>query len=195
MMKDPLKRIMNAVFNYQKPLSSKEGENVKEPLEAEGTYFSGCVISDIGCVRSANEDNYVMCKHMNTDLKEHSEAFVSFPQTPGEWRFAGVFDGMGGGEMGELAAHDTADIFLKAFCGIGKGLSKAGVDSIMQKAFLEANNRIIDLQKNTGCLVLREPLWCQMAFILRFIIWETAGHISFKRMIYFRSQRIKHLLE
>lgn len=117
------------------------------PLETGGMLFSGSAISDIGCVRSTNEDNYVICKHMNTDLKEHSEASVSFPETFGEWIFAGVFDGMGGGEMGELAAHDTAEIFLKAFWEIDKDMPKAGVDSIMRKAFLQANNRIIDLQQ------------------------------------------------
>lgn len=145
-MKDYLKR-MNTFFYRQKPLPDKEGNIVNEPLETEGMYFSGSAISDIGCVRSTNEDNYVICKHMNTDLKEHSEASVSLPKTFGEWRFAGVFDGMGGGEMGELAAHDTAEIFLKAFCEIGKDMSKAEVDSIMRKTFLQANNRIVDLQQ------------------------------------------------
>ena len=145
-MKDYLKR-MNAFFYRQELLANKERKNGKVPLETGGMLFSGSAISDIGCVRSTNEDNYVICKHMNTDLKEHSEASVSFPETFGEWIFAGVFDGMGGGEMGELAAHDTAEIFLKAFREIYKDMPKAGVDFIMRKAFLQANNRIIDFQQ------------------------------------------------
>lgn len=145
-MRDYIKRI-NTFFYRQTQFSVREGNIVKGPLKTEETYFSGYVISDIGCVRSTNEDNYVICKHMNTELKEHSEASVPLFKTFGEWRFAGVFDGMGGGEMGELAAHDTAEIFLKAFCGINKDTPKVEVDSIMRKAFLEANNRIIDLQK------------------------------------------------
>ena len=146
MMKDYSKR-MNTFFYRQKLLSDKEGNIDKEPLETERMYFSGCIISDIGCIRSTNEDNYVICNHMNTDLKEHSEVSVPCLKTFGEWRFAGVFDGMGGGEMGELAAHDTAEIFIKAFREINNGKSEAEVDSIIRRAFLEANNRIIDLQQ------------------------------------------------
>ena len=127
MMKDYMKRT-SAFFSHQKAFSCKGRKTITELSEAEGTAFSGCVISDIGCVRSTNEDNYIIYKHMNADLKEHSEKIVIHPKTFWEWRFAGVFDGMGGGEMGELAAHDTAQIFLKAFCTIDKGMPKAEVD-------------------------------------------------------------------
>lgn len=160
-MKDDLKQ-MNTSFSRQELLSRRSD---KEPPKTEGTYFSGIVISDIGNVRSKNEDNYVICRHMNIDLKEHSKASVSFSQTFGEWKCAGVFDGMGGGEMGELAAHDTAEIFLKAFCGIDKGKSKTEVDSTMRKTFLKANNRIIDLQQKysvfgtTGTVVSSNGLY------------------------------------
>lgn len=109
--------------------------------------FSGAARSDIGCVRSNNEDNYVFGKYMNHDSAEHSEIACSFAKVSGEWHFAGVFDGMGGGEMGELAAHDTAEIFLKAFDGLTESQSKTEVDLILRKAFLEANNRIVSLQK------------------------------------------------
>lgn len=146
MMKDYMKQ-KSAFFSHQKRFSYKGRKKITELFEAEGTGFSGSVISDIGCVRSTNEDNYVIYKHMNADLKEHSKTTVILPKTFGEWRFAGVFDGMGGGEMGELAAHDTARIFLKAFCAMDNGIPKAEVDSIMRKTFLRANNRIIDLQQ------------------------------------------------
>lgn len=147
-MKNHMKQIN--IFSSGQKLSSNDGRKaiaIKDPFESEGTGFRGSVISDIGCVRLTNEDNYTIFKNMNADLKEHSEASVFFPKASGEWRFAGVFDGMGGGEMGELAAHDTAEIFQKAFCRISKDLPKAEVDSIMRKTFLDANNRIIDLQQ------------------------------------------------
>lgn len=146
MIKGYLKRT-NVFFSPPRPISGKREKTVKDFPETAGTDFSGSVISDIGCVRSTNEDNYAIYKHMNADLKEHSETSVFLPKTFGEWRFAGVFDGMGGGEMGELAAHDTAEAFLKAFCGVNVALPKAEVDLIMRKTFLEANNRIIELQQ------------------------------------------------
>lgn len=163
MMKDYMKRT-SAFFAQQKLFSSKERKTVTELFETDGTGFSGIVISDIGCVRPTNEDNYAIYKYMNTDLKPHSEATVILPKTVRDWRFAGVFDGMGGGEMGEFAAHDTAEIFLKAFCMIDKGESKAEVDSMMRKAFLKANNRIVDLQQRyrmfgtTGTIVCSSGL-------------------------------------
>lgn len=146
MMKGYLKRGNDYLYRQQMFASSEE-KKFRDTLETEMMCFSGCAISDIGCVRLTNEDNYVIGKYMNTDLKEHSETFVSFPKKFGEWSFAGVFDGMGGGEMGELAAHDAAEIFLKAFYGINKDMSETEVDFIIRKTFLQANNRIIDLQQ------------------------------------------------
>lgn len=145
-MKDYVKR--TSLFSFdQKLLSSNQRKAMKDSFEPEGTGFWGSVISDIGCIRLTNEDNYTICTHMNGDLKEHSKASVYFPKAFRAWRFAGVFDGMGGGEMGELAAHDSAEIFLKALCGIEKGLPKSEVDSIVRRTFLKANNRIRDLQQ------------------------------------------------
>lgn len=148
-MKDYLRRTGDLISG-RKLFSSNERKTVEEILETKGMNFCGSVISDIGCVRLTNEDNYVMYKYMNVDLKEHSEVSVFLPKASGEWRFAGVFDGMGGGEMGELAARDSAEIFLRVFCGIGRDMPKAEVDSIMRKAFLKANNKVIDLQQKYG---------------------------------------------
>lgn len=145
MLKNYLKN--NTFLSRKKPFSRKEEEIAKDPLETKEAHFSGSVISDIGCVRSTNEDNYAIYKCMNADLANHSESSVFLQKIFGEWIFAGVFDGMGGGEMGELAAHDTAEIFLEAFGKIDKDMLKAEVDSIIRKAFLQANNRVVDLQQ------------------------------------------------
>lgn len=109
--------------------------------------FSGTVVSDVGCVRTNNEDNYILGKYLNTNSSDHSEVSVSFSDGAGEWQFAAVFDGMGGGEMGELASRDTALAFLEAIARLGDSPSKTEVDLCMRKAFLQANNRIVDLQK------------------------------------------------
>lgn len=115
--------------------------------EKRGFGFAGTVVSDVGCVRPNNEDNYVLGKYMNVNSSDHSEISVSFSDVSGTWQFAGIFDGMGGGELGELASHDTAEIFLEAFSRLGVTPSGAEVDLCVRSAFLEANNRIVSLQK------------------------------------------------
>lgn len=123
-------------------------ESIREEcVEKRGFGFAGAVVSDVGCVRSNNEDNYVLGRYMNVNSSDHSEVSVSFSDTSGVWQFAGVFDGMGGGEMGELASHEAAAIFLEAFDRLSGSPSKTEVDLCIRKAFLEANNRIIALQK------------------------------------------------
>lgn len=119
----------------------------EECAEKRGYGFASAVVSDVGCVRANNEDNYVLGRYMNINSSDHSEVSVSLSDMPGVWQFAGVFDGMGGGEMGELASHDTATIFLEAFDHLNGSPSKTEVDLCIRKAFLEANNRIIALQK------------------------------------------------
>lgn len=115
--------------------------------EKNGFSLAASVVSDVGCVRPNNEDNYILGRYMNVNSSDHSEVSVSFSDASGAWQFAGVFDGMGGGEMGELASHDTAAIFLEAFDRLSGTPSKTEVDLSIRKSFLEANNRIIALQK------------------------------------------------
>lgn len=145
-MKDYAER--TGVFLSRRELLPGSTRNMaKVRSEVEGMGFCGSVVSDIGCVRLTNEDNYVLDGHMNADMEAHSEVSVSLPKTSGKWRFAGVFDGMGGGEVGELAARDAAGIFQEIFRSIASGLPKDEVDSAVRKAFLMANNRIVDLRE------------------------------------------------
>lgn len=141
------KKTSTKAASHSATLQGNRGKSREESGEKNGFGFSGAVVSDVGCVRSNNEDNYVLGKYMNVNSSDHSEVSVSFSDAAGVWQLAGVFDGMGGGEMGELASHDTAAIFLEAFDRLSGSLSKTEVDLCIRKAFLEANNRIIALQK------------------------------------------------
>lgn len=118
------------------------------PNKENGFGFNGSVVSDVGCLRSNNEDNFILGPYMNVDSSDRSEFSFSVSDVSGVWQFAGVFDGMGGGEMGELASRDTAAIFLKAFSRLSGTPDKSEVDLCIRKAFLEANNRIIAHQKS-----------------------------------------------
>lgn len=64
--------------------------------------FSGTVVSDRGLQRENNEDNFILDGIINPDFAESSRAVSA--DSDARWHMAGVFDGMGGGEAGELAA-------------------------------------------------------------------------------------------
>ncbi len=113
----------------------------------EKRYFCGSVISDIGAVRSNNEDNYILDGKWNPNALDRCQHYVSFSHKTGAWQVAAVFDGMGGGEMGELASRDTADIFLQAISRLPKDLDREGMEQLMRRTFQAANNHIVDLQR------------------------------------------------
>lgn len=104
----------------------------------------GAAVSDVGCLRDNNEDNFILGMRMNTDCADFSEAFVE--NSEDRWFFAGVFDGMGGGERGEIAAQTAAQVFRDAITQITDECSNADVDAILRKAFLCTNNKIIEMQ-------------------------------------------------
>lgn len=112
-------------------------------------HLEGCVVSDAGRIRATNEDNFVLDGRLNPDA-------VSFPRMKAEmnnrtqqssWHLAGVFDGIGGGEKGEQAAHAAAEIFSQAFLEIGAPIPKEEMDLLMRHCFLTANNRIVRLKR------------------------------------------------
>lgn len=129
-----------AVAPDERPKAGKQHSRV-----SGGKYSLSCsAVSDVGCMRRNNEDNYILGKHMNTDSADRSETTISASRG---WFFAGVFDGMGGGEAGELASRFSSEIFLENLACLGRYAGKEDVDWTVRKAFQEANNRIISLQE------------------------------------------------
>ena len=121
--------------------------NTKQARSDVGYIFEGCVVSDVGSIRSNNEDNYVIDTYMNLSNGDHSECCLVAPKSGKDgWHMAGIFDGMGGGEQGEVAAHETAEIFVDTFRRFGRDSSAALVEQNIRTAFLQANNRIVGLQ-------------------------------------------------
>lgn len=112
---------------------------------AEVPCLIGAAVSDVGCVRANNEDNFVLGRQMNPDCANHST--VTIKNVKDQWLFAGVFDGMGGGEIGEVAAQTTAQVFLDAISRVTEKSSDADIDSLLREAFLTANNKIVDMQQ------------------------------------------------
>lgn len=116
----------------------------KEPVKQFS--FAGAAVSDIGCIRFRNEDNYILGGHFNGRCEDYSE--VSRFHANAGWEIAGVFDGMGGGEKGELAARDAAHIFLEAFRRMDRTSGSEDIDRCLRQAFLTANNQVIALQRS-----------------------------------------------
>lgn len=101
------------------------------------------MVSDVGRVRKVNEDNYFLDGQYNVDAVPHreQEAEIRAPTC------IAVFDGMGGGEAGDVASRLAAESFRHATSLLEGGLSTEQIDQIMTEAFRKANAAIIEHQK------------------------------------------------
>lgn len=110
-------------------------------------YWNGYVGSHVGLKRANNEDNFLLNQRYNVDsMLEISESLL-IKDKKEKWYCAGVFDGMGGGENGECASLIASEVFKAAFDVIPEDSMGAEIDSIMRKAFLETNRRIVEEQQ------------------------------------------------
>lgn len=66
------------------------------------------VLTDIGRRRTINQDNFAACADCNDSMSSHMELEGTVSFRDDEWHLFGVFDGIGGGERGEVAAHTAA---------------------------------------------------------------------------------------
>lgn len=103
----------------------------------------GWVVSDVGCLRENNEDNFVLGSYWNSVSGPRSEYSV----TQEGWLLAAVFDGMGGGERGEEASRMAAECFLEVARQMREDPSREEVNQLVRSAFLDANRRIVKLQE------------------------------------------------
>lgn len=109
----------------------------------EGFLFAGWVVSDLGRLRGNNEDNFLLGPHYNTDSRDRISASHKAPGC--QWVIAGVFDGMGGGEAGELASRSAAEACRNHFSALPRNADTGTVEQALRQAYLEANNYIQSL--------------------------------------------------
>lgn len=105
----------------------------------------GAAVSDVGCARTNNEDNFLLGGQINLDRSDRCKAHSR--SESGQWYFTGVFDGMGGGEIGEVAAQTAAEIFRDTAGQLKNEPDRTRIDSRMRRAFLDANNKIVTLKQ------------------------------------------------
>lgn len=138
----------------------KKEQRHDSKAQTVGCGFSGAVVSDVGCVRKRNEDNFAFEKNMNRDSVDRCHIDVSYSDFSKEWHAACVFDGIGGGGMGDVASKNTAEIFLNNVNGLTISQARAEIDLILRKAFLEANNHIISLRGESSILGTTATVFC-----------------------------------
>lgn len=122
-------------------------------MEESGKKFVGVfasVVSDVGLKRKNNEDNYLLGQCLNENCEKSSAVSMFLPSLRTGWNLVGIFDGMGGGEKGEVAAQLTAEIFREAAREAVRVSDRQALDRIVRDAFQEANNRILELQAQWG---------------------------------------------
>lgn len=104
--------------------------------------FSGCVISDTGCIRSTNEDNFLLMDQINEMCKNHSKMSVIEQGEPKNWLLAGVFDGISSTEMAEMASRKAATAFCKAGTALQSIYSNGQAEQLLRGTFYEVNEQI-----------------------------------------------------
>lgn len=110
--------------------------------QSGGTAFSGAVCSDVGLCRDNNEDNYLLGTQINRHSASRSSAAL---KETAPILLAAVFDGIGGGDKGELASLAAAKVFRGALKPVHTPDPDA-IDEAVRQAFLDANNAVLDLR-------------------------------------------------
>lgn len=108
----------------------------------KGAVYLGAVCSDVGLCRDNNEDNYLLGTHINRHSSRRSSAKW---KEAAPWLLAAVFDGIGGGDKGELASLAAAKVFRDALKSV-QAPDPDLIDDVVRQAFLDANNAVLDLR-------------------------------------------------
>lgn len=103
---------------------------------------SGCVISDMGCIRSTNEDNFLLMDQINEMCKNHYKMPVVEQGKPKNWLLAGVFDGISSTEKAEMASKNAAAAFCKAGSVLQNVSSDDQAEMLLRGTFYEVNEQI-----------------------------------------------------
>ena len=113
-------------------------------MEENSIHLEGSVSSHLGYKRTNNEDNFLLQGEINAESTAVLEISPVMEPLLGGWHCFAVFDGMGGGERGEVASWLAATEFQKL--SAQPGLSPDGALALARSAFRNANRRIIRQQ-------------------------------------------------
>lgn len=129
--------------NYRMPVIHSAVADQREQQSAVlGFGFSGCVISDIGCVRSQNEDNFLLMDQINELCENHYKISTVEQKEVKKWLLAGIFDGISSTEMAEMASRKAAAAFCKASTALQSIRSNGQAERLLRGTFYEVNEQI-----------------------------------------------------
>lgn len=105
--------------------------------------LNAAVNSNVGLKRHNNEDNYILGHCLNEGSTKESDSYMS--ATVGEWICCGVFDGMGGVDLGEVASLKAAQCFQDAFLTDVSDFDENKISELVENTFAEANRVICEI--------------------------------------------------
>lgn len=125
----------------------KHDEKSKHMQEAPAYIFHGYVASNVGLKRMNNEDNFLLDEIWNRESALDKSEDMTIANKQKAWCNVAVFDGMGGGDNGELASLIAAEEFQKVFNEINVNTVDTDIETMSRRGFLNANRRIIEEQQ------------------------------------------------
>lgn len=125
----------------------------------KGVFWSGCVTTNIGLKRPNNEDNFLLNGEINAEAMSVCKRRAENGDNAG-WQCAGVFDGMGGGENGELASYYAASEVQKMMQKTGKYTTEETIETMTRQGFLNANQRIVEERVHRSVLGTTATVIC-----------------------------------
>lgn len=158
-----------------------------EQVRVSGPELCACVYSDVGIVRANNEDNFLLDGFFNTSSEDRILQEVEVTQGAAPWHMFAIFDGMGGGERGEEASRIASELFGQAALRLRDGADREMADEMIRKAFLDANNRIVDLQSECAVYGTTGTVLCTNGAVFKLY------HLGDSRAYLYRDQGLFQL--
>jgi len=141
--------------------------------------YKSAVMSHIGCKRKNNQDNYYLNGVCRRDVQQDIFEFVEHQERHGV--IAGVFDGAGGAQHGEIAS-------LLAVTSMEQYGQDMSLDTVLQEYIPAVNTKIVkEAQKTDGVMATT------MALLLLDGGMASVCNLGDSRVYLYRNQRLMQL--
>lgn len=122
--------------------------------------ITGYVVSNVGIKCPNNEDNYLLNELINETTQCISEARLIQDKKNKQWQWAGVFDGMGGGDRGEMASRMAAEELRTCLQKGCLNATESDIQNVVRQGYLNANRRIVEERKKHAILGTTATVLC-----------------------------------
>ncbi len=122
---------------------------VLDNLFASKVYYQAACYSNKGKVRSNNEDNFYFD---GLFMPEDNDGLLNIEEKNNELKnntFFAVFDGMGGGDYGEIASYTSA-LFAKDFLSNPGNINKSDISPSLKDMCFEMNQKVFEVGEDLG---------------------------------------------